>query len=228
MECTTGGVQVLCDVPDLPPELWGQLLSALLKTLNGREEEQEGAAAAVPEEPPPDRLEDLAEDSQGYAAAFAQLHNAAAAERDPVPDVPDAQQYLAKSLAQLSQVGQHRILKPKHDAPCDQFCRVAGWPILKLTTLERRTHHIWFCPINSSVHYLMMGWSGRCKVRICCHVAQLQHQCCWECRLDQAPLRRSYSPLYRPSSNKGCSCPASQQGWPLPDNLRILAELLQN
>lgn len=99
---------MLCELPDLPPELWAQLLRKLVKTLSGRDEEQQNGPSLAEEEPA-DRLEDLAEDNQGYAAAFAQLHNAAAAELDLLPGAPDAGQYLATSLAQLSKVCSERI-----------------------------------------------------------------------------------------------------------------------
>ena len=49
-------------------------------------------------------LEDLTEENREWAAAFAQLHNAARPEPDPVPDVQDTRQNLAKALARLSQV----------------------------------------------------------------------------------------------------------------------------
>jgi hypothetical protein len=42
--------------------------------------------------------------AQGYAASFAQLHNAAPVEHDPVSDVPNAKANLAASLSKLSQV----------------------------------------------------------------------------------------------------------------------------
>lgn len=46
--------------------------------------------------------EDLQEEYSGYSAAFAALHNAAAAPVDPLPDVADPKRYLASSLASLS------------------------------------------------------------------------------------------------------------------------------
>ena len=52
-----------------------------------------------PEEGAADTLE-----YTGYSAAFAPLHNAAVSPADPLPDIPDARQYLAASLARFSQV----------------------------------------------------------------------------------------------------------------------------
>ena len=66
-----------------------------------------GAAGA---EAPADSLEDVMEESREWAAAFAQLHNAARPEPDPVPEVKDTRQNLAAALARLSQV------EPEH--PC--------------------------------------------------------------------------------------------------------------
>ena len=45
-----------------------------------------------------------------YTAAFAQLHNAARADADTVPDVWDPRQNLATSLARLSQVSQRHVV----------------------------------------------------------------------------------------------------------------------
>lgn len=61
------------------------------------------ACAAGPAEEPAESLEDVAEESREWAAAFAQLHNAAAPEPEPLPGVPDARQNLAAQLARLSQ-----------------------------------------------------------------------------------------------------------------------------
>ena len=55
-------------------------------------------------EEPAESLEDAAEESREWAAAFAQLHNASKPEPDPLPDVTDAKRNLAAQVARLSQV----------------------------------------------------------------------------------------------------------------------------
>ncbi|EIE27359.1 Cse1-domain-containing protein [Coccomyxa subellipsoidea C-169] len=94
--------KLVCELPALQTAegaaLWGQLLGGLLKALEQRRLEQENGVGEAPE-----NHEDVAEENQGYAASFAQLHNAAPVERDPVSDVADAKTNLAASLSRLSQ-----------------------------------------------------------------------------------------------------------------------------
>ena len=93
-----GATRLLVDFPPLAHEsaapLWGRLLEATVSLLveeeeeaggAGEEEEEEGAAAA------------------GGGAAFARLASAARAETEPVPEVRNPKQFLAASLARLSQ-----------------------------------------------------------------------------------------------------------------------------
>lgn len=76
-------------------------------------EQWASAAGAEQDEGTTDELE-----YTGYSAAFAQLHNAAIPQPDPLPDIPDARQYLAASLARFSQV-------------------IAQPPVLRLSSLEQ-------------------------------------------------------------------------------------------
>ena len=48
-----------------------------------------------------------------YTAAFAQLHNAAVADADAVPDIQDPKQNLAASLARVSQVMTQLTYQPR-------------------------------------------------------------------------------------------------------------------
>ncbi|KAA6426654.1 MAG: cellular apoptosis susceptibility chromosome segregation 1 [Trebouxia sp. A1-2] len=80
--------------------LWGKVLSGTVNLLEG----DDGLSNGVQQD------EDLDDgEYAGYSASFAPLHNAAIAEQDILPDVPDAKSYLASSLGSFSQNHQGQI-----------------------------------------------------------------------------------------------------------------------
>jgi len=92
--------RLLCDFPPLAADsaapLWGRLLEAAVSLLVDEEEEAAGAARAEEEE------EEAAAAAAGSGTAFARLASAARPETEPVPEVRNAKQFLATSLAALS------------------------------------------------------------------------------------------------------------------------------
>mmetsp|Transcript_40918 Transcript_40918/g.105829 ORF Transcript_40918/g.105829 Transcript_40918/m.105829 type:complete len:971 (-) Transcript_40918:235-3147(-) len=117
-------VKLLCESPQLVApqagEAWAKLLNGVLELL---ERGDDGTNGAAPEE----------DEYSGYTASFAQLHNAGAVEKDPVPEVKDPKAFLAQSLARLSQTqpGQigprvQQVLEgPKQQALLG-YCTAAG------------------------------------------------------------------------------------------------------
>lgn len=80
--------------------LWGKVLSGTVNLLEGDDGLQNGVQ----------QDEDLDEgEYAGYSASFAPLHNAAIAEQDILPDVPDAKSYLASSLGSFSHSHQGQV-----------------------------------------------------------------------------------------------------------------------
>lgn len=97
-------MQAMVDCPALQTPtaatLWGKVLSGTVNLLEGDDGLQNGVQ----------QDEDLDEgEYAGYSASFAPLHNAAIAEQDILPDVPDAKSYLASSLGSFSHSHQGQV-----------------------------------------------------------------------------------------------------------------------
>ncbi len=97
-------LQAMVDCPALQTPtaatLWGKVLSGTVNLLEGDDGLQNGVQ----------QDEDLDEgEYAGYSASFAPLHNAAMAEQDTLPDVPDAKSYLASSLGSFSHSHQGQV-----------------------------------------------------------------------------------------------------------------------
>ena len=127
------GTKLLCEFPPLATEaaapLWGRLLEAVVVLLVEEEDEAAVAAAAGDDDEPP------AAGVVGQAGhvAYARLVNAARPETDPVPQVANAQQHLATSLARLAAAMPGCLgpriaaaLAPTSQASLAKLCHEAG------------------------------------------------------------------------------------------------------
>jgi exportin-2 (importin alpha re-exporter) len=100
----------------------GRLVNSVMTLLVKPEEERVEDDKDVPD------MDEVA----GYVAVYAQLHNAAKKEDDPLKDVKDPKEFVAKTLAAVSQ--QYRSLstvlqqgmEPSNMAALGQFCSTYG------------------------------------------------------------------------------------------------------
>lgn len=124
------GTKLLCEFPPLAADaaaaLWGRLLEAVVALLVEEEDEAAVAAAAAGDD-------EEAVGVQAGHAAYARLVNAARPETDPVPQVANAQQHLATSLARLAATQPGRLgpriaaaLAPTSQASLAKLCQEAG------------------------------------------------------------------------------------------------------
>ncbi|GMH45111.1 hypothetical protein BSKO_13068 [Bryopsis sp. KO-2023] len=124
--CAVGLTKVLCEYPPMIAEgreaLWTKLMDALVRVLEGNAEI----------EAPSDLMnDDGIIETTGYTAAFSRLVNATIPEPEPLPEIPNARDYLAKSLFELASRQPGRLanvqtrLEPETKAKLKQFSVVA-------------------------------------------------------------------------------------------------------
>lgn len=102
--------------------LVGKLMNSVMTLLVKPEEERVEEDKDVPD------MDEVA----GYVAVYAQLHNAAKKEDDPLKDIKDPKEFVAKTLAGVSQ--QYRNLsailqqglEPANMTALGQFCGAYG------------------------------------------------------------------------------------------------------
>lgn len=123
--------KLLCECPpmatDTSLQLWGKLLDTEIALLERSEE-----ATNAQEES--DVLE--VDEIPGYAASYAQLHNAHKEYQDPLSNITDARRYLTESLARFTVQTPGRFppviqqsLEEKHQDALRRYCGTYGQSI---------------------------------------------------------------------------------------------------
>ena len=92
------------------------------------------------------------------------LHNAARADADAVPDVQDARQNLATSLARLSQVSQHSVMPCQAMWPV-RFTMCRSSPAMRMAQNCVAEGYAW-------AHHSVLSWWGCTAVADVCYTSQ--------------------------------------------------------